>query len=188
MPYIRKLTPADRPAIRAHLARLDPEARRKRFGHPVPPHTAAAHADGIDFSDTILFGRIDGGAVRGLVAITPCGPGGTTGELGLSVEAGWRGQGLGTELTRRVFTIATNRRVGRVIVLCVADNAPMQRIARKLGGYVRSREGTEVEMAVDLPKPTAWSVAQENAIHGGSVLGAAFDQWVPGDTGATEPA
>jgi RimJ/RimL family protein N-acetyltransferase len=183
MPYIRKLTPADRPAIRAHLARLDPESRRRRFGYPITPEAAAAHADGLDFTDTILLGRIDGGAVRGLAEVVPVGPSGAVAELGLSVEPSWRGQGLGTELTRRAFTIATNRHLRRVIVMCVADNAPMQRIARKLGGYVLSR-GSEVEMAVDLPHPSAWSVAQENAIHGGGFLGAAFDRWA---TGESEP-
>jgi RimJ/RimL family protein N-acetyltransferase len=181
MPYIRKLTPADRDAIRAHLARLDPESRRRRFGYPIPPQAAAAHADTLDFADTILLGRIDGGAVRGLAEVVPASAYGEVGELGLSVEPAWRGQGLGTELTRRAFTIATNRRMRRVNVLCVADNLPMQRIARKLGGYVLNH-GQEVELAVDLPHPSAWSVAQENAIHGGGFLGAAFDQWAPHDT------
>jgi len=180
MPYIRKLTPADRPAIRAHLARLDPESRRRRFGYPITPEAAANHAQTLDFTDTILLGRIDGGAVRGLAEVVPAGKSGEVGELGLSVEPCWRGQGLGTEMTRRAFTIATNRHLRRVIVMCVADNVPMQRIARKLGGYVISR-GQEVELSVDLPQPTAWSVAQENAIHGGAFLGAAFDQWVPLD-------
>ena len=180
MSYIRKLTPTDRPAIRAHLARLDPESRRRRFGYPITPEAAAGHADKLDFTDTILLGRIDRGAVCGVAEIVPAGPSGDIGELGLSVEPVWRGQGLGTELTRRAFTIATNRHVRRVIVMCVADNVPMQRIAQKLGGYVRSR-GQEVELAVDLPQPTAWSVAQENTIHGGGFLGAALDQWAPVD-------
>ena len=181
MPYIRKLTPADRPAIRAHLARLDPESRRRRFGYPITPEAAAGHADKLDFADTILLGRIDGGALRGVAEVVPAGTSGVTGELGLSVEPSWRGQGLGTELTRRAFTVATNRHLRRVIVMCVADNVPMQRIARKLGGFVLTH-GQEIELAVDLPHPSAWSVAQENAIHGGGFLGAAFDQWSPLDS------
>jgi RimJ/RimL family protein N-acetyltransferase len=178
MPYLRKLTPADRPALRAHLARLDAESRRRRFGHPTSPEAAAEHADRLDFRDTIVVGRVAGGALCGVAEIVPCGAEGRTGELGLSVDPGWRGQGLGTELTRRAFTMACNRGIRQVIVLCVADNVPMQRIAKKLGGRVVAA-GSEVEIAVDLPRPTAWSVAQENVIHSGGLLGAAFDPWMP---------
>ena len=81
-------------------------------------------------------------------------------ELAVSVEAPFRGRGLGTELCRRLVVRARNRFVGKVHMLCLLDNRHVQRIARGLGGALTFHPG-EVEAEVGLPWPAPPSVAEE---------------------------
>lgn len=175
MGYTRKLTPSDRPAIRAHFARMSQDDVRLRFGHAVTPGAVTNHIEQLDFRDNILLGHVDGGLVRGFIEILPLGdtpP--RKAELALTVEQDWQGHGIGTELCRRGLIMACNRRIERVFMVCLTENVRMQRVAEKLEGKVLSRHG-DVESEVMLPQPSPWSFAQENAIIGGGFLGALTD-------------
>jgi RimJ/RimL family protein N-acetyltransferase len=53
-------------------------------------------------------------------------------ELATSVEPAWRGRGVGSTLVARALRTARNRGIRRITLVCLAENAPMLRIARKL--------------------------------------------------------
>lgn len=188
MGYTRKLTPADRPAIRAHFERLGVEALRLRFGYAVAPATVSRHVDELDFATAILVGHLERGRVRGVLEILPFAD--TTprrAELALTVEPDWQGLGCGTEMCRRGLVMACNRGIRRVLMVCLGENVRMQRVANKLDGRVLSRDG-EVESEVLLPHPSPWSFAQENGILSGGLIGAALDDLFACDDGAPAPA
>jgi len=168
MPFIRKLSSADLPALKAHHARLDGDDRYLRFGHHLSDTALERYLDGIDWADCILMGHIDGGRLRAVVEIVPLSDGWErTAELALTVEKPWRGQGLGTELCRRALVLACNRHIREVAMICLAENVRMQRLAAKLDARVLSRHG-EVEGRVLLPRPSPWSLLQEGVITTGA--------------------
>jgi GNAT superfamily N-acetyltransferase len=81
-------------------------------------------------------------------------------EYAVSVEAPHQNAGIGTELTRRAITIARNRGLRELYMVCLRENARMQHIARKVGATV-ILAGIEVEGRVALPSADPVSLWQE---------------------------
>ena len=115
--------------------------------------------------DRLLRGFIRTGELRLIDGAWP-----RAAEIAVSVEAPFRGRGLGTELCRRLVVRARNRFVGKVHMLCLLDNRRVQRIARGLGGALTFYQG-EVEARLEPPWPDPASAAEEWLDEAAALLG-----------------
>jgi len=109
----------------------------------------------------VVLGYLIDGVLRAVGELKPiAGTLPPAAELAVSVEAPFRGRGVGTELCRRLLVRARNRLIARVHMLCLLDNRSVQRIARGLGGALAFHPG-EVEAEIGLPWPQPLSLAEE---------------------------
>lgn len=139
---LRKLTARDLSAYQAHLLRLTPSDRCNRFMGAVSDDRVRTHCDSLAKGGTIVLGAFVDGVLRGagefaMVSAFPR----PVAEIALSVEDPWQDQGIGTQLLRHVLTLARNRCVSRVYLLCLLDNLKMQKIARKFEANLIFEEG-----------------------------------------------
>src|SRR5271169_3096490 len=129
--HVQRLEDAARPALRRHFLSLDGEDVRLRFGVTIPPAAIANYVDRIDFDADAVFGVHDDELA--LVGVAHAGFTGNLAELGVSVLTSHRGQGIGSALLARAAEHVRNRFVTRLFMHCLAENATMLHIARKLG-------------------------------------------------------
>ncbi len=160
-PDIRRLWPADRAALLDHFARLDPETRRLRFGAAVSADFVSDYADKLLSIGSIVHGAfVDGqlhgvGELRVLLNSWPM-----RAEIALSVDPAWQHEGIGDALFVRMLAAAQNRGVRSLYMMCLPENAPMQRLARRHEATL-TFDISEVEATLDPPWPTALSLAEE---------------------------
>lgn len=130
-----------------HLLRLGPDDRYLRFGYRIDDAALVRYAHGIDSERDALFGVAD--PELELVAFAHLAIDADHGELGLSVLPGQRRRGLGRVLLDRAATHARNQGLNTLFMQCLADNAPMQRLARRAGMVVVTRQGeSEAQLAL----------------------------------------
>ena len=125
-----RLTEQDRPEITAHLLRLDPEARRRRFGSALKDSAVVAYVDRIDLSQGTLLGLRAEGGLRALAELF-ADPSGAVAEAAFSVEQDWRGRGLGTALLDAALARAGELGQQRVVLYIQPGNQAMKRVAHK---------------------------------------------------------
>jgi RimJ/RimL family protein N-acetyltransferase len=151
----RKLWPQDADEFRAHLLRLSREQRACRFGRAVSDDWIMRYCASTDWIRSVTLGCWIAGELRGLAELKVLDrvwP--RWAELALSVECDVEGQGIGTELFRRLVVIARNRGIVRAYMLCLPENHRVQRIVRKLQPSVAYHGGQiECEIALSLPDP-----------------------------------
>lgn len=179
MRIIRTLLPTEFGLLKDHLLRLAPEDRRLRFTGQCDDATVSRHADGLDRFRAVVVAWIEQGEVRGaaeLLRFDP--PGAQRAELAVTVEAGWQDKGVGTELLRRALTIARNRRMEQIFMVCLAENSRMRHLAEKFHGRMIELD-REVGATVDLIAPDGLSLWQEAMDLGHAAVGSAFEQWTP---------
>lgn len=167
MPRIRILTPSEWAGYRAHLLRLDGEARRLRFGFPIDDEGIRAHVARLNpMRDRVLAlvrnGRVVA-AAHIAAGIAEAGADGRSAELAFSVDAALRGQGIGKALLDRALLWSRNRGLRRVWVLFLTDNHVMGRLARRARMSITVEAGEKVGV-VTLPPVTPLSLAYELGI------------------------
>ena len=128
---VQRLVEASRPALRQHFLSLDGEDVRLRFGVTIPPAAIDNYVDRIDFDTDAVFGVHDDELA--LAGVAHVGFTGDLAELGVSVLTPHRGHGIGSALLARAADHVRNRFVARLFMHCLAENATMLHIARKLG-------------------------------------------------------
>jgi RimJ/RimL family protein N-acetyltransferase len=128
---VQRLTEGSRPELSRHFLSLDREDVRLRFGVVIPEAAIAAYVERIDFDTDAVFGVYDEELV--LAAVAHVAFSGDMAELGVSVLPAHRGRGLGSALLARAAEHVRNRFVTRLFMYCLAENAAMMHIARKLG-------------------------------------------------------
>jgi GNAT superfamily N-acetyltransferase len=176
MSVYRKLLPTERDLLRRHLLGLAPAERRMRFQCAVSEDSIARHCARIDWFCTVVVGYFAEGRLRGVAEIAfdrtffP-----TTAEVAVTVEGAWQHQGVGTELTRRAAMIARNRGATRLVMLCLVENLPMRRIARKLDSVLNFQEGA-IAADLGLRRATPWSLFEELAQDGAGSWNAVTDR------------
>jgi RimJ/RimL family protein N-acetyltransferase len=134
---IERLNESARESLAAHFLALPAADRYLRFGTAATPHMIARYVDGIDFNRDAVFGVRPApigdehrGALAGVVhAAFP----GDVAELGISVLPVYRRRGLASALIRRAIAYARSRGMRALAMEFLGENAPMLRIARKLG-------------------------------------------------------
>jgi GNAT superfamily N-acetyltransferase len=169
---VRRLGRGERDRLLGHLLRLDAEDRRLRFGGHAGDERVRAYCARLDWSRSVVLGCLVAGELRGVGELKElAGSLPPAAEIAASVEAPFRGRGIGTELCRRLVVRARNRFVARVHMLCLLDNRRVQRIARGLGGALTFHPG-EAEAEIGLPWPEPLSVTEEWLDEAGALLGA----------------
>ncbi len=159
---LRRLLPADLDGFRDHLLRLDAASRRSRFGMEAPDTFVMAYAERCFGIDDVIYGFIcDGevraaGELRGIGHNLPLGFGASA-EAAFSVEIAWRRRGIGAQLMGRIVRAARNRRAQTLYMSCLANNAPMLRLARKFSAQLRFEpEAAHGEIAPRAPTPATF--------------------------------
>ncbi len=166
-PVIRRLWPSDAAAVEAYFLRLDPETRANRFMGALSDAAALAYARRALTVDGVVFGGFVGGTLRALGELRPAHAPpsryglGAEAEAAFAVERGYRRNGLGQALFRRIAGAARNRGVRDLRVRCLGRNRPMQNLALRVGADLRMVDG-EAEGALHLARPTPASLWQES--------------------------
>lgn len=157
---IRKLHLHERPLYAEHLKRLPANDRQFRFAHAhVTDEVIDRYVAGIAVDDLILGCFADDRLAGGVhVAFAE-----DTAEVGVSVDAEYRAQGLGAELFRRASHWARNRRAQKLYTLCQADNRAMLALAGKLGMSIHRESGT-AEAFLSLDPPDLLTVSDEVSV------------------------
>jgi RimJ/RimL family protein N-acetyltransferase len=157
---VQKLTALQRPELLRQLLALSTDDRRLRFGALMQDAAIARYVDGIDFERDQLFGifgldmHLAGAAHLALDREQRFA------ELGLSVNADERGQGLGFALLQRAKLHAVNLGFRTLFMYCLAENQTMVHLARKAGLKVVTEQGS-VDANLLLASPSYGAVAQE---------------------------
>ena len=174
---IRKLLPTEYPAYAAHLKRLDRADRASRFHASVSDDIVDAHVAAMGWADTVVIGAF---ANADLIAAAELHwqlrDWWDSAEVGVTVEDRFQGQGLGTELVRRAVTVAKNRGMRRVAMICLAGNNRMRRIARHLPCSLVDTEGA-LTVSVDVGWPGPDSLLQEMIDDGLSMAMVSLGTW-----------
>lgn len=155
---IQRLDVRSRASLVAHFVALPAVDRRLRFGASLAPERIAAYVDEIDFDrDAVFAAHDDRLALAGVahVAFT-----GEQAELGLSVLPAHRDNGVGSALFERATTHARNRLVYRLFMHCLAENAPIMRIARRFDMDVVTHSG-DAEAHLTLSPASLASISRE---------------------------
>lgn len=133
----RKLTSGDQAAFEAHLIGLDDASRRSRFGMAATDAFLAQYAERCLTLNAIIHGAFDAERLIGVAELRPVVDlAGGDAEIAFSVSEDWRNQGIGTTLFARALRSARNRGYRRLYMTCIAQNAPMQALARKFAAEI----------------------------------------------------
>lgn len=140
-PTYRLLTEDEIPAARAHLERLDTEDMFHHFHRFMAPEDFDDWAARAATHDLIgCFGK---GLLIGLAEIAYDG---ADAEIALSVDAGMRQRGIGTELFARACARAAERGALHAMVLITRGDRPMIDMAVRFEGYTAYRRGESILM------------------------------------------
>ena len=138
----RKLRPWETAVFREHLLRLDAESRHLRFAHGVSDSFIDDYATRMNDMGGIVFGYFIGGDLVAAAELRKLGnQWGREAEAAFSVERAHQDLGIGSLLMGRVIQAARNRGVQLLYMSCLADNARMQKIARKHEAGLRFEYG-----------------------------------------------
>ena len=135
---IRRIT---NPELRDHLLRLSPADRYLRFGHCMTDDNICVYATQAAVTASLIFGLVVNSEARGIGELRSSSESSSRLELGLSVEAQWRGQGYGTDLVEHALAAASASRTDAVFALINCSNRDMRTIAGKLGAAFTERHG-----------------------------------------------
>lgn len=175
MPIYRKLLPTEYPQYTEHLLRLPRQDRYSRFAGTVSDTIIQRRCSSLDWSRVTLIGAFHQGHMVGAAEVCTdraLWPGAA--ELALSVDVSAQSQGVGGQLARRALTMARNRGIHAVHMLCLADNRRMRALARRFGGHIEMDAG-EAMIVFHLPPPNQFSLALEALEDGAGVITAVLD-------------
>ena len=157
-----RLEASDRPALRAHFLALGSEDRRLRFGFHARDTTIERYVKDIDFTRDAVFGVRSEGDGRQFDGITHVAIEKNHAEIGVSVLARARGQGIGSALVSRAAVHACNHGIEVLYMQCLSENCAIMRIARTLGMKVVT-VGSDSEARMTLPATKSAGIAAETA-------------------------
>ena len=158
---MRRLWPYDLARLRDHLLRLDAEDRALRFSAYLGDAAIARYCDEMHWLDCLRLGAFADGELRGAAELCRIGPPGSRrAELAITVDRLWRDQGIGGALFGRLATLARNRGVERLHMICLLENRRIQAIAAKHEAVFEACDG-QVEGWVDLRPGNPGTLAEE---------------------------
>ena len=155
---VRELSTTDRAELERHFLALAPEDRRLRFGAAIADATVRAYVKRIAFDRDSVFGVGDDNLRLLGVAHLARLPGAA--ELGISVLNSHRLRGVGGALMARAVMRARNLGLRTLFMHCLAENAAILHLARKLGMDIVT-EASEADARLSLPPADASSLFGE---------------------------
>lgn len=175
--FITSLDSTDKPAILAHLLRLDSTDRYMRFFAPVNDSAIENYvSDMIDLDTQKGFG-IYAHDHKTLIAFAHITgheriENGAQAELGISVDKEYRGHGLAQRLMARILVYCKSHDIHTLYMSCLRENKAMQHLARKSGLRVildHTEALAELKM-VEYPMEKLASVSHEIAYEQVAIL------------------
>jgi len=165
MNTIRKLGVLELQKYSDHLLRLNADDRYLRFGARIDDAAIIRHVQTKSKDKKIILAAFDDklnviAACEVAFILNKNSVFADVAEIGLSVEVGQRGQGLGTELFERALIVARNRRVKVFTSYCLTRNGFMMHIAKAHGMHIETDHGSS-EATVQLDAYDASSVLEE---------------------------
>jgi acetyltransferase len=147
---IRPPLPADHAAYCAFAARLGREDLRLRFAGLVKLDCDALRAQllAIDHTQHEALAVFAGGEMLAIAHLVRTAP--ATAELALIVRSDLKRRGLGRVLLARLILHACELGLRTLTAQILAENLPMQRLAREAGFRATGRNGFLIDMAKDL--------------------------------------
>ena len=134
---VERLGESARALLARHFLALPLQDRYLRFATPVSSPRIAAYVDGIDFGrDAVLAVRV--AAASELAGVVHAAFDGDEAELGVSVLPAHRNGGIGRALLEGAVAQAAHRGMRRLWMHFLPHNAPIARLARKLGMRIAS--------------------------------------------------
>ncbi len=169
MDIFRKLLPYETWRLCEHLLRLSPADRHLRFCAAVADEIIVDRCKRIDFRRTVVVGFFEDGVLRGAAELHLGDSASPSAELAITLETGWQDRHIGTDLLSHAITVAENRGVRTVEMVCVLDNHRLQHIVRKLNGRVEMI-GDQAAAKLKVPPPTRLSLWSEAAMEGTGLI------------------
>ncbi len=158
---IRRLRKCDQALIKNHFNKLDEEILLSRFGVPVQPQGLQDYLSNMFADAAFVFGAFPDPCLRGLgeLRLIPDHKHHVA-EVAFTVEKAWQDRGIGDALLSRLITVAQNRGIREVHMLCLAANQKMRRLAARHNAKLTLVPG-QVEATLTTPWPTPFSMAKE---------------------------
>ncbi|HEX3499984.1 MAG TPA: GNAT family N-acetyltransferase [Stellaceae bacterium] len=165
MRVFRKLLPYEIWRLREHLLRLSSADRRARFFAGVNDDYVDNHCRRLDALRAIVIGFFEDGVLRGAAELHLAGDFDGRAELAITVEGDWQGHHIGTELLGHAITVAENRGMRTIEMVCLIDNRRMEHVARNFTDRLDIVDD-QAEAHLKVPYPTQLSLWQEVAMDG----------------------
>ncbi|MEA2198429.1 MAG: hypothetical protein QOJ25_2480 [Solirubrobacteraceae bacterium] len=154
---IRPIRADDADRLEAAHARLSPESRYRRFLAAKPQLTPKevrylTDVDGCDHFALVVTLPADPEVVIGVGRFVRHKTDPAVAEFAIVVSDSFQGEGLGTELIRRLAAAALARGITRFTATVFADNEAIHRLLRRLAGeFAQHRvEGAVDEVTIEL--------------------------------------
>lgn len=154
---VRRLTALARNGVLTHFLSLSAQDIWMRFGHAIQESVLRNYVSTMDFDADAVFGVYDGGLVP--VGVAHMAIAGDSAEVGLSVLARARKQGIGAAMLEQAIRHGKSLGLKKITVLCLQENSGMRRLAEKFFMETTS-EGREVEADLELLQSPPDAVGQ----------------------------
>jgi RimJ/RimL family protein N-acetyltransferase len=130
---------ADIPLLVAHLTGLDPQARKDRFNGGESTEVIADYAQRCIQPGVLVIAARKDGDIIGVGELHPSSI--NVAEAAFSIDADWRGKGIGTALFALILEAAWSRGLSEMDVSTHPGNEAMKKLARKFGAEMRFSGG-----------------------------------------------
>lgn len=173
---VHALGPLDRERLCRHFLCLDDDDRRLRFGGALPDEMIRDYVQAIDFARDRVFAAFD--ERFEIIAAAHVGLVDGTAELGLSVLAGYRREGLARRLVGHAIRSARAHGSQRLWIHFMGENTAMSALTRKLGMRIVAARG-EADAWLDLPDASAVELGVNFCQEQWDAVFGVWRQWLP---------
>lgn len=150
--WIRRVLSSDSSKLELLLLSLTPDDRQFRFAGTISDEAISKYVSNLNWRKICVYGMYDKrGSLIGAVELVPSSSGT---ELAIQVSSDHKRRGIGRALMSRALVHAKLRGLGKLQILCSADNEAMQHLARGVG-MTLTREYGDVEGLVTVGRATA---------------------------------
>lgn len=139
---LRILGKADIPLLVEHLTGLDAQGRRDRFNGSTDTEWIDQYARMCIHPGVMVIAAEHHGHVVGVAEMHPVKL--ESAEAAFSVDAAWRGRGVGAALFALIIEAAWSRGLDEIEITTHSQNEAMKRLARKFGATIRFVDGDSV--------------------------------------------